>query len=297
MRITQKIIFDDFKRDINRNRSQMAGIQSDLSSGKRVRIPSQDPISFQRGRILEEDIRKQQQYQNNISTGLRQARLAQEALDETIDNLIDIKRILTQGATDTSREKVRESMAQEIGGIRDTIVMTLNSSYGDRYLFAGTNSSVEPMVFDETAPGGVAGNSNTTAPRVQAGDQIFLDISVTGTELRDTSAGDLFAVIGEIEQALLDSDREALGELLGDISEVIDHTANAASRLGNNINRLEFMYEQFESKNIVLKSNVSELTDTDFAKAFSDMQRTQIAFEAAMAVHTQMIHNTLLDYL
>lgn len=297
MRITQKIIYGDFMRDINKNRSQMAGIQSDLSSGKRVRIPSQDPISFQRSRILEEDIRKQEQYQNNISSGLRQGRLAQEALDETIDNLIEIKRILTHGATDTSREKVRESMAQEIAGIRDTIVMTLNNSYGDRYLFGGTNSSVEPFTSDAAEPGGIADNSNTTAPRVQAGDKMFIDISVTGNELRDTDAGDLFAVIGNIEQGLLDNDTEALNQMLGDITEVIDHTSILASRLGNNINRLEFMNEQYESTNIVLKSNVSELVDTDFAKAFSDMQRTQVAFESAMAVHTQMINNTLLDYL
>lgn len=297
MRITQKIIFDDFMRDINKNRSQMAGIQSDLSSGKRVRIPSQDPISFQRSRILEENIRKQEQYQNNISSGLRQGRLAQEALDETIDSLIEIKRILTHGATDTSRDKVRESMAQEIAGIRDTIVMTLNSSYGDRYLFGGTNSAVEPLTLDEAAPGGVTNNSNATAPRIQAGDQMFVDISITATELRDTDAGDLFAVIGNIEQALRDNDTGALNQMMGDITETIDHTAILASRLGNNINRLEFMNEQYESTNIVLKSNVSELVDTDFAKAFSDMQRTQIAFESAMAVHTQMIHNTLLDYL
>ncbi len=297
MRITQKIIFDDFMRDINKNRSQMAGIQSDLSSGKRVRIPSQDPISFQRSRILEENIRKQEQYQNNISSGLRQGRLAQEALDETIDSLIEVKRILTHGATDTSRDKVRESMAQEIAGIRDTIVMTLNSSYGDRYLFGGTNSAAEPLTFDEAAPGGVTNNSNATAPRIQAGDQMFVDISITATELRDTAAGDLFAVIGNIEQALRDNDTGALNQMMGDITETIDHTAILASRLGNNINRLEFMNEQYESTNIVLKSNVSELVDTDFAKAFSDMQRTQIAFESAMAVHTQMIHNTLLDYL
>ncbi len=297
MRITQKIIFDDFMRDINKNRSKMAGIQSDLSSGKRVRIPSQDPVSFQRSRIVEEDIRKQEQYQKNISNGLRQGRLAQEALDETIDSLIDIKRIATHGASDTSRDKVRESMAEEISGIKDTMVATLNGSYGDRYLFAGTNSDQEPMEFDDAAPGGVANNSNDTTPRVQAGDKLFIDISINGVELRDTDAGDMFEVIGNIEQALMDDDTESLNAMLTDISEVIDHTSIMASRLGNNINRLEFMTEQYESTNIVMESDVSELVDTDYAKSFSDMQRTQIAFEAAMAVHTQMIHNTLLDYL
>ncbi|MDG5766718.1 flagellar hook-associated protein FlgL [Balneolales bacterium ANBcel1] len=297
MRITQKIIFDDFIRDINKNRSQMAGIQSDLSSGKRVRLPSQDPTSFQRSRIIEEDIRKQEQYQKNISSGLRQGRLAQEALDETIDNMIDIKRILTQAATDTSSATVRESMAQEIAGIRDSMVATLNTSYGDRYLFAGTNSGVRPFQFDELEPGGVADHSNSSPLKVQAGDELFIEFSVTGTDLRESGAGDMFEIIDNIHQALLDNDTAALNGMMSDVDQMIDHSSIVTSRLGNNINRLEFMFEQYESTNIVMKSDVSNLVDTDFAKAFSDMQRTQISFEAAMAVHTQMIHNTLLDYL
>jgi len=275
----------------------MAGIQSDLSSGKKVRFPSQDPISFQRSRVIEEDIRKQEQYQNNISSGLRQGRLAQEALDETLDNLVDIKRILTQSATDSSSNNVRENMAQEIKGIRDTMVSTLNMSYGDRYLFAGTNSAEAPFQFDDAVPGGVADFSNDTPLRVQAADNLLIDTSVTGTGLRNSQAGDMFEIIGNIEQALLDNDTQALNGMLTDVDQIIDHVSIETSRLGNNINRLEFMFEQYESSNIVLKSDVSSLVDTDFAKAFSDMQRTQISFEAAMAVHTQMIHNTLLDYM
>lgn len=297
MRITQKIIFDDFMRDINNNRSQMAGIQSDLSSGKKVRIPSQNPVSFQRSRIVEEDIRKQEQYQNNLSSGLRQGRLAQEALDETLDHLIDIKRILTQATTDTAQGKIRENMADELAGIRDTMVSTLNMSYGDRHLFAGTNSAEQPFQFDDTGLGGVADNSSDDTIRIQAGDQTYIDASVTGTDLRTSQAGDMFEIIGNIEQALRDDDTEALNGMLDDVDSVIDHTSIVTARLGNNINRMEFMYEQYESSNIVMKSDVSEMVDTDFAKAFSDMQRTQISFEAAMAVHTQMIHNTLLDYL
>ncbi len=297
MRITQKIIFDDFMRDINTNRGQMANLQSDLSSGKSVRFPSQDPISFQRSRVVEGDIRKQEQYQSNISSGLRQARLAQEGLDETIDNLVDIKRILTQAATDTSSKSVRESMSEEIKGIRDTMVATLNMSYGDRYLFAGTNTAERPFQFDDTLPGGVADMSNESELKVQAGDDLFVENSVSGTDLRTSSAGDMFEVIGDIQQALADNDTGALNGLLGDVDEVIDHVSIVTSRLGNNINRMEFMNEQYESSKIVMKSDVSNLVDTDFAKAFSDLQRTQVSFEAAMAVHSQMIHNTLLDYL
>src|SRR5690554_4129521 len=107
MRITQKTIFSNFMRDINKNRSQMAQLGSDLSSGRSVRVPSQGPVAFERSRIIEENIRKEEQYQNNITSGLRQARQVQEVLDETIDRLIDIKRLAVQGSTDSMDESTR----------------------------------------------------------------------------------------------------------------------------------------------------------------------------------------------
>lgn len=297
MRVTQKILFSNFMRDVNKNRSEMGKVQSDLSSGRSVRIPSQGPVSFQRSRIIEDNIRKEEQYQNNISSGLRQARMGQEALEETIDRLIDIKKIVVQGASDSSNDKVRENMAEEIASIRDSLVFTLNVSSGDRYLFAGTNSDEKPFEFDALAPGGVANNSNNTPPQSLVADGIKLDISVTGEDLRDTDAGDMFEVISDIEQALRDNDTDAINALLPDIEKVTEHTTLLTSKLGNNINRMEFMFEQYESSKIVQKTDISELVDTDYAQAFSDLQRTQIAYESAMAVHTRMFSNSLLNYL
>ncbi|MTI86456.1 MAG: flagellar hook-associated protein 3 [Balneolaceae bacterium] len=297
MRITQKTIFGNFMRDINKNRSEMAKIQSDLSSGRRVRVPSQDPVSFQRSRILEENIRQEEQYQSNINSGLRQSRLAQEALDETIDRLIEIKGLVVQGASSSAGESNRANMADEISGIRDSLVGTLNLSYGDRYLFAGTNSAERPFELDNTAVGGVADTSNDKPPQALAGDGVNIDLSVTGTEIRDTPAGDLFEIIGNIEQALRDNDIDAVSDMLSETDDIIEHVTDVTSRLGNNINRMDFMFEQYESSKITKRANKSGLVDTDYAQAFSDLQGTQVAYESAMAVHSTMFENTLLDYI
>lgn len=297
MRVTQKILFDNFMRDINKNRSELAKNQSDLSSGRMVRVPSQDPVAFQRSRIIEDNLRKEGQYQNNISNGLRQGRLAQESLDETIDRLIDIKQIVVQGANDSANDKVRTNMADEVKGIRDSIVHTLNISSGDRYLFSGTNSEEAPFEIDENNIGVVDNHSNADAPQIAVADGVKLDISITGTELRDSDSGDMFEVLGDIEQALRDNSGEDLNNLLPAIDDVIENATTVTSRLGNNINRMEFMFEQYESKKISQKSDVSELVDTNFAQSFSDLQRIQVAFESAMAVHTTMFGNSLLDYL
>jgi flagellar hook-associated protein 3 FlgL len=297
MRITQKTLFGNFMRDVNKNRAEMGRIQSDLSSGRKVRVPSQDPVSFERSRILEENIRKEEQYQRNVSSGLRQARLAQEGLDNNIDRLIDIKQLVTHASTDSVSAAERENMADELAGIRDTIVDSFNMSYGDRYLFAGTNSDQPPYEVNGAGPGGVENNSNDTTPQILAGDAVRLDMTVNGVEIRDTDAGDLFAILEDIETALRDDDVEAISGQLDNLNTGIEHVTTLNSRLGSNINRMEYMFEQYESTNITQQSDVSELVDTNYAEAFSNLQRTQIAFESAMAVHTTMFSNTLLDYL
>lgn len=284
----------------------MGRLQSDLSSGKAVRYPSQGPVEFQRSRVIEENIRKEEQYQDNISTALRQSRASQEALDETIDRLIDVKQIMVRGATGSTSSGGHDTMAGEIRGIRDTLINTLNVSSGDRFLFAGTNSSERPfeLIIPDPAdpdpvvnPGNVANNSNDKAPGVLVGDGVRLEIGISGVELRDTAAGDLFEILSEVITALEAGNSEEINGKLNEMDTVIQHVSNLTARLGTNINRMDFMFEQYESARITQQAEISNMVDTDYAQAFSDLQRNQVAYEAAMAVHATMFGNTLLDYL
>lgn len=296
MRVTQKLLFGNFMRDVNKNRGEAGRIQSDLSSGRKVRLPSQEPVSFQRARITQENIRKEEQFQNNIDNGLRQGRLAQDTLDKMIDGLIEIKELSVRGASDSYGPKNRESMADQIAGLTETLANSLNLSYGDRYLFAGTNSDVKPFEVDQIT-GNVTNNSNANGPIIKAGDGVNIEFSVTGTDLANTPAGDLFTVLNDMEQAFRTNDQATINGSLGSVDDVIEHVTDLTSKLGNNINRMEYMFERYESSKITQKADVSKLVDTDFAEAFSEMQRNQVAYESAMAVHTTMFNNTLLDYL
>ncbi|MEO1022067.1 MAG: flagellin [Bacteroidota bacterium] len=296
MRVTQNILFGNFIRDINKNRGEQAELQSNLSTGKTVRVASQDPVSFQRSRVIEENIRKEEQFQSNIDNGLRQGRLVQETLDNVIDRLIEVKEVSVRGSSDSLGESNRESIANQLEGIRDSLINSFNLSYGDRYLFAGTNSGQIPFQYDEVTDS-VINNSNANAPRIQAGDGITVEISLSGQDLTATPGGDLFEIIGDIEEAMRNNDQSAINAQLGRVDDMIEHVTDLTSQLGNNINRLDFLNEQYESLNITQQANVSELVDTDYAQAFSDLQRKQVAYDSAMAVHSTMFNNTLLDYL
>lgn len=294
MRITQKIIFSDFMSDVNKNRSKMAEIQSDLSSGREVRVPSQGPVDFQSSRIIEADVKKTEQYQSNIQSGQRQGRLAQESLDSVVDNLVNLKELMVRGASNTSGDSSRENLADKVSGLRESIVKSLNRTYGDRYLFAGTNSDTK--AFDLTA-GTVTNNSNNKAPKIVAGNGVEIDLSVTGQEIADVDGNDMFNMIDDMEQALRDNNTADINNLISASDDMVEHVTDLASGLGDNLNRMEFMYEEYESTKITQKSNISDMVDTNYAEAFSNLQRNQVAYESAMAVHSKMFENTLLNYL
>ena len=297
MRVTNRIVFDNFMRDVNLNRTQMADIQSSLSSAKKVRFPSQDPISFQRSRVIEEDNRESEQFQKNINNGLLQSRLVQDSLDKSIDELIEVKRILVQSASGTYNNSDRMNMADQVSGIRDSLIATFNLSYGDRYLFAGTSSDKQPFILDPMATGGVSDTSNSTALKISVDDGIYINISVTGSEIRATDKGDFFEIIQNIETALLTSDTDALNNLISYADELINHTTNLTSRLGNNIARMQYLYEQFENTKITRNAEISKLVDTDYAQAISELQRNETIYQSAMAIHTRMFSNSLLNYI
>ena len=201
---------------------------------------------------------------------------------------------MVKGSSDSMGAGERVNLADEVSGIRKQVVDSLNIQYGERYLFAGTNSGEKPF---ELAGGVVTNNSNDKPPHVVAADGVEIGISITGEEVADSPAGDVFQFIGDVEDALRNNDGGQLNNMLEDADQVINHITDLTSKLGDNINRMDFMFEQYESTKITQESDISELVDTNYAEAFSDMQRNQVAYESAMAVHSKMFENTLLNYI
>lgn len=297
MRITQLTTFNSMKRYLNDNREALAKYQQQLSSGKRVTKASDDSIAFTTSRLLENSMRKNEQYQSNISNGLTKARSAQEALDGMIDVLIDFKSIAVNAANDSLTDQNRENMADQVEGLKKKIVEMANSEFNGVHLFGGTKTEAAPFMIDDTATGGVSDTSNDKDLKTKITDTSNVAVSVTGNELRNTGSGDLFKVMQDMEDALRANDKAAINAELDSIDDSIDHVTNLTAVLGNNINRMDSISEHLEGQTIDQKGEVSRLTDTDFAEAISNVQKHETTYQAALSVHSRIIQTSLLDFL
>lgn len=297
MRITQYLSFNSLQDLLNRNREELAKYQEQLASGKSVIRASDGNVEFSTSRIMEEQIRKDTQYQSNVNSGLRQARAVQDSLDGMIDSMIDLKNVGVTGSNDSMNDTERDKLADQVASIRDRLVDLGNTQLNGAYLFGGTNSGEPTFSADPAATGGVADVSNNDALTTSITENTDVETTVTGNELRATPAGDLFGVVEQLETALRDNDQAAINATLDDIEESLDHVTKLTSRIGSTINRLEFVHDKLQTGITEKKGEVSRLTDTDFAEAISNFQKFETSYEAALAAHSRMANTSLLNYL
>ncbi len=297
MRVTQKTTFNNLKRYLNDNREALAKFQQQISSGKRVTKASDDGIAFSTSRQLDNALRKNKQYQSNIGSGLTKARYAEEALSGMIDVLIDFKSLALNASSDSLNAEGRENLADQVSGLKDKIVDLGNTEFNGSHLFAGTKTSEPPFTIDASAPGGVRYDGNAKEIVAQISDTSRVSVSITGSELRNTGSGDLFEIMQNTEDALRANDQAAINGQLDAIDDATNHVINVTSVLGSNTNRMDFFNEQLKGQAISQDGEKSRLVDTDFAEAFSNIQKYETSYQAALSVHSRIIQTSLLDFL
>ncbi|HYW34262.1 MAG TPA: flagellar hook-associated protein FlgL [Balneolaceae bacterium] len=297
MRVTQLAAFKKLKQNLAKNREALAKYQQEVSTGKRVTKASDGSVAFATSRHIKNAMRKNQQYQSNINSGLSKAQTAESALNSMIDTLSNFKSTAISGATDTLTKQNRQNLADKVNGMKKRIVSLANTKFNGEYLFGGTNTSQKPFSLNSTATGGVSDTSNGKNLKTQISDISNVSVSVTGKALRNTSAGDLFSIMQNVETALRNNNPSAISNNLDAINKAYNHVTNLTSNIGNHINRLQFKKKQLKSQNINQKGDVSQLVDANIANVMMNVQKYEISYKAALSVHSRIIKTSLVNYL
>ncbi len=123
--------------------------QSQLSSGKRLLQPSDDPVSASRILAFKDEINQTNQYQRNIDTA-RERNIIQESSIESAENILFRARELTiQAATDTLNNDDRLTIKHEIDQLLDNLLGIANTQNANgEYIFSGYLSNTKPFEFD-----------------------------------------------------------------------------------------------------------------------------------------------------
>ena len=186
MRISTMQQFNSGVRGILSNQESNKRTQEQISTGRRVLTPADDPIASTRILQLQQDISLREQYQKNVTASRNRLNLEESILAGVTDNIQRVRELTVQAGNGSQTFNDRNAIAAEIEERLKSIVDLMNTKdASNTYIFAGFKGETKP--FQERPGGGVTYHgddgersleigSSTTVQTNDSGKRIFVDI-------------------------------------------------------------------------------------------------------------------------
>ena len=139
---------DQFLADLDRIQSSAARAQREISSGLRVEVPSDAPDEIRGILQLRAEIQRNQQVQTNLTLVKADVDTADTTIQQAIGVLDRARELATQGSGSLPTADQRASMAQEVGGILDTLVRLSHTNAAGRAIFSSGADADTRQIMD-----------------------------------------------------------------------------------------------------------------------------------------------------
>ena len=144
MRITNSMLVNNFMRNLNTNLTKMDKLQNQLATGRKFAHISDDPTALIYSQAARNKIARLSHYQRTIGSAkdwLTQSEFGVMELQKAISSANEAT---IDAATSVKTQADRINLAKVIAQYRDHFVDTLNTTFGDKYVFGGYNTPGEP---------------------------------------------------------------------------------------------------------------------------------------------------------
>jgi flagellar hook-associated protein 3 FlgL len=284
--------------------SKLQQTQIQMSSGKKMLTPSDDPGAASRIIDLNQSINQTEQYQSNINTARQRLSLEGGVLQSAVDVLHRIKELGVQGLNDTNSQSDRVNIAVEMESLNDSLVSLANTKNANgEYLFSGFKSDTQPFAKNTGGSGYIyAGDLKQRTLQIGGNRQITdgdPGVSVFGVPTNSLSAAgsntNVFEAIDRFATDLRSNSPNSAS--LDDISSALDKMLTVEAANGVRLNALD--NQEGVNADFVLntKTVLSATEDLDYAEAISKFNQQTVSLQAAQQAFTQVKKLSLFNYL
>lgn len=137
MRITNNMIIDRMINTLNQNMEKMDTLQNQLSTGKKISMPSDDPIVAAKALKLRTDVSEIGQFQKNAEDARSWADITESTLGSVGDVLQRARELAVQASNGTNGSTDDKAIAQEASQLYQELIKLSNTNFAGRYIFSG----------------------------------------------------------------------------------------------------------------------------------------------------------------
>lgn len=316
LRITNNMMVDKFKTNLQKNLSSMSQYTSQLSTQRRVVHISDDPVGVLDTLTARTRLQEVQRYQENLEKTKDWTMAADTSLQQISSHMTSVLESMVQAATDIYNDTDRKNISEMVKGLKSTIKEALNTAVGNQYIFAGYNTSNPP--FTEDANGKMMYNgvdlTNITDPanlaliqkeqsqqvQMEVGYDLAIDMGMTGIDVVGVGENNLFDLLNQVQSLMENGEDGAstkLSNLIGELQKAHENITTCLVKTASVETRYDMLKDRYgldEINYTEIKSNVEEI---DSAETIMYWKIAQAVYNQCLAVGAKVIQPTLLDFL
>jgi flagellar hook-associated protein 3 FlgL len=292
MRVTHQMLHQNSINNMSQNLSRWEKTNNQVSSGKSLQRPSDDPFGVSKAMNLKSALATNEQYERNTND----ATLWLDETDQTINSMVSVmqraRELAIQGDTGTQSEHGRTVIAAELEELTEQIRQFANTKVNGNYLFNGLDTNQAPF----PNPNSYEENSfGTGSKTVSIGDGVTVKVNVTADKLFGNAddEGNLFKTLNDLAEKIRSGESVPLGQL----DKGIERILTVAAEVGARQNRVEAINNRIKDSTMELTSMLSKTEDVDYSIAITKLKSEESIYQASLAATAKLIQPSLLDFL
>lgn len=303
VRVTSRMLADRALTDLSAQLRKILALQEQLSSGRRVNRPSDDPLGARRAISSQAMISQYEQYIKNI-TAVRPFLNETETSVMTVMDIVQrVRELALQGRNSTNAQLQREQIAIEVNELLESLLKEANHQTSGRYVFGGTVTLTEPFQAIRNANGEIIavnymGNDKdieveisegAVVPINRPGNEVFLSTGVDTT--------DIFQMIISLRDDLRSGNLSNITQRIRETNYAINQLSIALAQIGTVSRKLEDTEENLRMAINEFHRVVSDSVDADMAEVIVNLNTQMNAYQSALHSASRVLQPSLLDYI
>ena len=222
IRPTQAANFDLVRAGLNFDLAKLVQIQQQVSSGKRISKPSDDPVGASQSLALAQRLGDIGRHTSAITAGKPLLEQGMSSLDEAGQILAQVQQLVVQASNGTLNDNDRASIGDQIASLRTQLLEIANTRLGDRALFGGTETSGDPFV---AAGSKIEYRGNDVSRTIEIGQGAEIAFGLPGSDVfaKSDASGTTYAGLTGAKHGVSADEGQGYANL------IVRHDATAAT--------------------------------------------------------------------
>lgn len=331
MRISTNAILRSYRTGLNKSINKLNSARERTLTERKFLKASEDPASATKAFQLRREYLKNEDYIHNVGIAQGEISATESSLMQINEMGKTVKEGLLRGKTGSMSPEARNAIAQNMEETAQSMVMSMNARYGDKFLFGGASTKEAPFELKDNVLYYRGIDVNTSNPdelaklEELAKETNYMDLGfglkkdaagniINGTAYETSRPGIDILGFGQDENGISKNiitltlqlademrkspiDNDKLDKMSDQFDKNFNKNIDKVTQYGTNSKFLEDTESRLIDSRLNLNEKILDTENVDLAQAITEFSWAEYAYNAALKVGNSILSQSFIDFM